>query len=134
MNHRERAWRALCHQEPDRVPIDLGSTSVTSITRTAYKGLRSYLGMSPDEQVKISHRPMDMVNPNEDIFQGYDVDFRPVYLHGPWFFKSRELPDDRFYDEYNLKWKKASNVTSDRIHKLYQTALNNAMVITASEN
>ena len=43
MNSRERALAALNHQEPDKVPIDLGSTIVTSITRTAYDALRAYL-------------------------------------------------------------------------------------------
>ena len=109
MNSRERALAALNHQEPDCVPIDLGSTIVTTITRTAYDQLRDYLHMSPDETPNISHRQMDTVYPQEDLLQRYQVDFRPVYLQGPWYFKTREIPEEQsFYDEYKLKWRKAS--------------------------
>jgi uroporphyrinogen decarboxylase len=107
MKPRERALAAINHQEPDRVPIDLGSTIVTTTTRIAYNNLREYLGMEPDPNVVISHRQMDTIYPKEDLLQRYQVDFRSVYLQGPWYFKSRELPDDSFYDEYNLHWKKA---------------------------
>jgi hypothetical protein len=33
---RERMRVALSHKEPDRVPIDLGASIVTSITKAAY--------------------------------------------------------------------------------------------------
>ncbi len=29
-------------------------------------------------------------------------------MKSPWKFKVREMPDDSFYDEFNLRWKKAS--------------------------
>jgi uroporphyrinogen decarboxylase len=108
MNHRERALAALNHQQPDRTPIDLGSTIVTTVTRHAYQSLLDHVGLPPDDNPAISHRQMDTVYPREDLLQRYDIDFRAVNLQGPWYFNSRELPDDQFYDEYNLLWKKAS--------------------------
>jgi uroporphyrinogen decarboxylase len=36
---------ALDHQEPDRVPIDLGGSVVTSIAHTTYGDLRDHLGL-----------------------------------------------------------------------------------------
>ena len=109
MNPRERALAAINHQEPDRVPIDIGSTIVTTLTRTAYDNLREYLGMEPDTTPNISHRQMDTVYPKEDLLQRYQVDFRPVHMQGPWYFKTREIPEEEsFYDEYGLRWKKAS--------------------------
>ena len=89
MTSRERALAALNHREPDRVPIDLGSTIVTTVTRTAYDALRLHLGLSPDSQPNISHRQMDTVYPKEDLLGLYRVDFRPVYLRGPWYFKMK---------------------------------------------
>ena len=44
MNSRERLLAALRHQEPDRVPIDLGGTDVTSICAGAYQELMHSLG------------------------------------------------------------------------------------------
>ena len=43
MNSRERVVTALNHEEPDRLPIDLGGTVVTSIANTTYAALRDYL-------------------------------------------------------------------------------------------
>jgi uroporphyrinogen decarboxylase len=108
MRNRQQLLAAINHQETDRIPIDLGSTIVTTITRIAYNNLRNYLGMEPDPNVKISHRQMDTVYPKEDLLERYQVDFRPVAMKGPWYFQVRELSDDSFYDEYNLRWKKAS--------------------------
>ena len=45
MTPRERLVASFEHREPDRVPIDLGSTPVTSITKTAYLALRQHLGL-----------------------------------------------------------------------------------------
>lgn len=52
MNSHERVRAALNHQEPDRVPFDLGGTTVTGIHVTAYQNLRKYLGL-PSVQVQI---------------------------------------------------------------------------------
>jgi len=43
---RERVLRALSHQEPDRVPVDLGSCGVTGIMVSAYAQLRRGLGVN----------------------------------------------------------------------------------------
>jgi len=40
---RERVLAALNHQEPDRVPFDLGSCTGTNIAVKAYRALRDYL-------------------------------------------------------------------------------------------
>jgi len=108
MNHRERVLAALDHRETDRVPVDMGSTIVTTLTRHAYQPLLEHLGMPPDPKPSISHRQMDTVYPREDLLEHYDVDCRAVYLKGPWEFETKELPGDRFTDEYGLLWEKAS--------------------------
>ncbi len=45
MTHRERLVKALSHEEPDRVPFDLGSSSNTGITVQAYERLKKFLGI-----------------------------------------------------------------------------------------
>jgi len=45
MNSRERVLKALAHQEPDRVPIDLGGMRSTAITGLAYNQLKNYWDM-----------------------------------------------------------------------------------------
>ena len=45
MNSRERVLATINHQQPDRVPLDLGSTICSTITAKAYARLRAYLGI-----------------------------------------------------------------------------------------
>jgi uroporphyrinogen decarboxylase len=108
MNSRERVLLALNHGEPDMVPMDCGATIVTAPTRIAYQNLRVHLGMGEDPNPRTSHRQMDTVYPAEDLYQRYEVDFRTVAMKGPWEFEPREMPDDSFYDEFDIRWKKAS--------------------------
>jgi len=46
MTSRQRVVAALNHQEPDRVPVDLGSTGVSGITVFPYAALRRVLAVS----------------------------------------------------------------------------------------
>jgi len=46
MTSRERVQLALEHREPDRVPLDLGSSLVTGIHASAYAGLKHAIGIT----------------------------------------------------------------------------------------
>ena len=46
MTSRERVRRAIDHQQPDRPPLDLGSTLVTGIHVSAYARLKKALGVT----------------------------------------------------------------------------------------
>src|SRR4030067_3166589 len=48
MNRRERVITALSHKEPDRVPLDLGSTCDSSISALTYQQLRTSLNLKPN--------------------------------------------------------------------------------------
>ena len=48
MTSRERVLAAVNHHEPDRVPLDLGSTRVTGIEPSLYHRLREHLGLGGD--------------------------------------------------------------------------------------
>ena len=54
MNSRERVLAAIRHQEPDRVPIDVGGTGVTNISLKAYGNLRRRLGIT-DSRARLFH-------------------------------------------------------------------------------
>lgn len=45
MTSRERVMKAVNHEPVDRVPIDLGGNTATSISAFAYWNLREYLGL-----------------------------------------------------------------------------------------
>ena len=79
MKPRERVWIALNHQEPDRIPIDLGGSIVSSITRSAYLDLKHYLGL-PVEEIKLLDYVQQLPYLTEDLMQRFQVDFRMVQL------------------------------------------------------
>ena len=91
MNHRERVLMALHHQEPDRVPIDLGGTDVSSIMIKPYSDLRQHLGLGlgvlqmPDVYQQI-------VTTEEDLRRVFDTDTLFVF-HEPREWKKATLSD-----------------------------------------
>jgi uroporphyrinogen decarboxylase len=46
VNHRERVMAAIRHQEPDRIPVDLGGMRSTGIMALAYASLKQHLGIT----------------------------------------------------------------------------------------
>jgi len=48
LNNRERLLAALNHSEGDRVPLDIGATLMTGISKTAYANLLRFLGMKEE--------------------------------------------------------------------------------------
>lgn len=54
MNSRERIQKALNHQQPDRLPVDFGSTATTGVSASAVFKLRVALGLHrPGDRVKV---------------------------------------------------------------------------------
>jgi uroporphyrinogen decarboxylase len=51
MTSRERVLCALNHQQPDRLPVDVGGTSVSGIAASAYHRLKQHLGISSPTRV-----------------------------------------------------------------------------------
>ena len=78
MNSRERLLTALNHQEPDRVPFDLGSVQVTGIHVVAYHRLRAALGLPP---VKAELCDIDPAAspPDDDLIARLGVDVRGLF-------------------------------------------------------
>ena len=79
MNPRQRVQLALNHQEPDRIPIDLGGTIVSSIARSAYLELKPYLGF-PVEEITMLDNVQQLPYLAEDLLERFQVDFRMVQL------------------------------------------------------
>ncbi len=76
---RERVIQALNHQEPDRIPIDLGATIVSSISKKSYSELKQYLGM-PLEEIKMLDYVQQLPYVDEALMERFGVDFRLVQL------------------------------------------------------
>jgi len=64
LSSRERVIRALNHEEPDRVPLDLGSTAVSGISASTLYSLRKALGLK-QRRVRV-HEPFQMLGVVDD--------------------------------------------------------------------
>jgi len=68
MTPRERIQAALNHKQPDRVPVDFGSTPVSGIAVGTVYRLRQKLGLdSPDGRVKVSEPYQMLGEVKEDL-------------------------------------------------------------------
>ena len=77
MNSRERLQAALNHQEPDRVPFDLGGTPQSGMHWIAYKNLRSYLGL-PEVEIRIIDTIQQLAAIDEDVAEILKIDIHNV--------------------------------------------------------
>ena len=92
MKPRERVMLALSHKEPDRIPIDLGATIVSSITRGAYTALKQHLGL-PQEPVTMLDYVQQLPYLSEDLLEHFEIDFRMVQL------PAATAPDLQLFEE-----------------------------------
>jgi uroporphyrinogen decarboxylase len=102
MTPRERVRMALQHREPDRVPIDLGGSIVTSIARATYGPLKEHLGL-PLETVRIYDEVQQLPYLTEDLLQRFSVDTRMVQLP-PTHVAGVEVLDDGDYWAIYDRW------------------------------
>jgi uroporphyrinogen decarboxylase len=79
MNARERVMLALNHQEPDRVPIDLGGSICSSIHSDAYVELKKHLGIALEE-IQMVDYIQQLPYLDEALLERFGADFRMVQL------------------------------------------------------
>jgi hypothetical protein len=98
MNSRERVLKAINHQEPDRVPVDLGGSIVTGIMAGALVRLRRRLGMDETVRVYDCFQMLGEVAP--DLVERLDVDLLPVEPEAVTFdhLRNRDYKPWRLFD------------------------------------
>lgn len=102
---RQRVNMALNHQEPDRVPIDLGGTSVTQITLLAYQELTRHLGVSVPDPT-LTNKIMQLANMDEQVQLRCDADVRPIFLGAPDNWEDIQIDEETFRDQWGWVWRK----------------------------
>jgi len=100
MTHRERVLKALRHQEPDRVPIDLAGTFASTITLGGYERLKEYLGIKK-ETIVMSKRSQ-VAQPHEEVLQHFDIDTRGIQPRSPAGWVDKVFPDGSYQDEWGV--------------------------------
>jgi len=77
MTHRERVIKALNHEEPDRVPIDL-YFHAGMLTDASYFALKQHLGIEGD--IEPFRQGLGANYYDERILEALDIDFRRVFF------------------------------------------------------
>lgn len=98
MNSRKRLAITLNHKEPDRVPVDLGS-SVSGIAVISYNKLKRKLGI--ETETEVIDKMQQLVKLDEEILQKFNVDTRHIWTE-PKTLKGNNNP---YVDEWGVKRK-----------------------------
>jgi uroporphyrinogen decarboxylase len=104
MNSRERLLTALRHQEPDRIPIDLGGLP-TGIEALAYDALKEILGFKGETKTFVR----DHVEIDEAILVRFGIDTRYIRVGPPSNFELRIERDNSYVDFWGTRWKKPAS-------------------------
>jgi uroporphyrinogen decarboxylase len=73
MTSRERVLAAIEHREPDRVPVDMGSTPSSGISAIAYGRLTKHLGFS-ESRTRIYDVVQELAQPEEPVLERFGID------------------------------------------------------------
>ncbi len=102
MNSRERVLTTLNHQEPDRIPFDLGGTGMTGIHKTPYQKLRAYLGL-PEVEIRTEDIIQQLAVVDEDVMARLGTDCRNVAPRSSAIY-NLVLRDEGEYTAYTDEW------------------------------
>ncbi|MGB9593887.1 MAG: uroporphyrinogen decarboxylase family protein, partial [Anaerolineae bacterium] len=105
MTPRERIIAAVERRSPDRVPIDIGGSSVTTIIGEAYERLKAMLGVAGE--TRYMKRKSRTVLLDERIAERLHSDTRPLLPGNPDGWQDVYYPDGSFRDEWGVVWAKA---------------------------
>lgn len=101
-NARSRLQAALNHQEPDRVPCDLGGSRVTGIHINAYRALRQSLDL-PGTEPTICDFQQRLALVEDDVIDALGVDVKGVNPRSPSTYE-RVMSDDGEYLSFVDEW------------------------------
>jgi len=108
MTSRQRVLKALNHEVPDRVPIDLGGFQ-TGIHKRACAELLAHLGI--EDEMTIMDPVQQLARPCEELLERFHVDIRYLCAHGPDSFDGSIRLNERkgrlwhdLKDEFGVVW------------------------------
>jgi len=93
MTPRERVLAAINHQEPDQIPVDLGSMRSSGISAVAYHNLNKHLNIE-GSRTRIFDMVQELALPEDHIIDRFGIDSLPL---------GRAFPmDDDYWYEFDL--------------------------------
>jgi uroporphyrinogen decarboxylase len=108
MTSLQRMLKALGHEVPDRVPIDLGGNQ-TGIHKFAYRALLAHLGI--EDELRIMDAVQQLASPCEEVLRRFHVDTRYIFTGAAAGFDGSIVAGHRngrlwhdLTDEFGVTW------------------------------
>jgi len=101
MTSRERVLAELSHQQPDRVPLDLGGTRNSTMVVEGYERLQRHVGASGEP--KMVERMMRVVEIDEGVLTRLQIDTRAVFPGGATRGLAADLGPRRYRDMWGVE-------------------------------
>ena len=101
MTGRERVLNSMNHNEPDRVPIDLGGWQ-SGISFKTYEQMKEILGI--EKPLRIEEICQGLGQVDEEFLERYDIDTRYIFPQAPPQDNPYEKKEDEFIDEWGITW------------------------------
>lgn len=109
MTPRERVLTALNHEEPDRVPLFIGTSGATTVLGPGYEPLKKHLGIQGGP-VRWLAGAMQYIWMDEEVFVRLGCDGRPVVPGPAEGTLRKEISKDSIIDDWGINWRRAPGV------------------------
>jgi uroporphyrinogen decarboxylase len=107
MTSRQRVLSAVDLREPDRVPIDVGGSSFSTVIGAAYERLKAHLGVEGETRyMKVKSRSAIL---DERVARRLHTDTRPLLIGSPDGWQDVYFEDGSFRNEFGIIWHKAGD-------------------------
>lgn len=113
MNSHDRVVAAINHQEPDRVPLDLGSGHACKFTKYFYMKLLDYFGFE-EESLDICQVPYQLVYASDQVLDALKTDVRNPRIH---YVKDNVSPYEKKWEDENYSYIRNNFGTTYRMPK-----------------
>lgn len=103
MTSRQRVLAAIHHEQPDRVPIVIGSSNTTTLKMQAYQALKQHLGIQAEDRYIYDWPELGSALPDEATLQRLHSDVRGVLDRFPeqTYQRNRNRPEHSpFIDDW----------------------------------
>lgn len=102
MTPKERVLRAVNLEGPDRIPLDLGSTNCTTITRKAYNDLKSRMRVQAPDRLMMEN--FQICEVDEEVLVKLGIDTRGIHATPPGDVKKEVIDEHTYVSSMGIKY------------------------------
>jgi len=86
---------------PDRIPLDLGTTNCTTLTKKAYDNLKKFLGI--EKETRFMMENFQIVFVDEEVLQTLEIDTRGI--HPQPIFQKKIINENSYQNEFGITFR-----------------------------